>query len=286
MRTSVKWGLNLAAALLASLLVFAGLLIVVMNTTAGSQWAVHRLAALAPGDLVLDEMDGTLWRGLAAERVAYDDGERHVEIDALALRVNWTKLAAGVLELRRLDAEAIRVRMLSESGSAARRAALSPEPLPVHILILQSRIGSLSFTSGGNPVVLEDLVVGNASSDGRDIRVRTARVSITRVTASAADLRMTIGRHWPLSANVSWRLEDDTWSGNGRVWGSLEELRFDHRVAGPYPALASGSLQPMLPAGPQLDMLVNWERWNFGDQELVSGAGLGGQDVWVAKLEP
>ena len=99
----------------------------------------------------------------------------------------------------------------------------------------------------------------------------TARVSITRVTASAADLRMTIGRHWPLSANVSWRLEDDTWSGDGRVWGSLEELRFDHRVAGPYPALASGSLQPMLPAGPQLDMLVNWERWNFGDQELVDG---------------
>ena len=271
MRTGVKWGLGLAAALLALVLVISGTLVFLMNTTSGSHWAVQRMAALGPGAIVFDGLDGTLWRGLGAERVTYDDGKNRVEVDALAVSINWAKLPAGTLELKHLDAAAIRYRGLSDDESAADTAPLSLQPLPVEIRIVQSRVGSISVATTGDPAVLENLLVAGLASDGRDILVRSVEASMSGVTASAADLKTTISSNWPLSAKVRWRLDDNTWTGQGRVQGSLDKLHFDQQVSGPYPALVSGSLQPLLPAGPQLDMLINWERWTIGDQEFVDG---------------
>lgn len=270
MRAGVKWGVGLVAALLALLLLALAAVALVMNTAGGSRWVLVRAAALAPGELTFGDFDGTLWRGLNFETVAYDDGRRHVEIDDLDIRVNWAALAAGTVELRRVDAASVRYGVL-ESAPAPAASAEAMGALGFDIRILGSRIAMLSYQSSDEPILLQNIAVANGWSNGQDVRVRSAELSTANVNVAASKLTATLGDDWPVSATLRWQLDDGTWSGQGEVRGLLTQLNFSQQIAGPYPALASGSLQLLLPDGPRLDMLVNWERWSIGDEQLLDG---------------
>ena len=269
MRTGVKWSLGLITALLALLFLAVVAVVVVMYTERGSRWGISQLSKLAPVELDLGVYSGTLWRGLVFDAVKVEDAERRVEIDNLDLRVNWAALAGGTLELQRVDATAVSYRALETDPAPA--PAQKAELLAVQLRVLKSRIGTVTYESGDAQILLRDLAVTNAWSNGRDVRIGSVDLWTTNVSVAASKVRATIGSDWPLSASLRWALDDEIWSGQGDIRGSLADLGFDQQVDGPYPALASGSVQFLLPDGPRADMLVNWEQWVLGDQQLVDG---------------
>ena len=107
--------------------------------------------SLDMAELELGDYTGTLWRGLVFETVKYEDAERRVEIDDLALRVNWAALAGGTLELQRIEATAVRYRELETDSAPA--PSQQAEPLTLQLRILKSRIGTVTFESGDAPIL-------------------------------------------------------------------------------------------------------------------------------------
>lgn len=273
MRRALKWStLGVAGLLLLALVLVAGVALV-LNTETGTRWAVDRATKFVPGDLEIAEFAGTLWQGLTVPKLNYRDADLEVSALDIELAIDWSHVPARRLMLSVLNAGSIEYRQLAPAPSEPQAFELAMAPLPVAIGLAHSRIGVITLTGNRDPIEIRDLVLEDARVEGNRLRVTTVSAAITAIAVSAANIRVELAGDVAASADVSWRQVQDEWSGRGALRGSLTRLQFEHTVAGPYPASASGTLELLHRTEPLVDAVVIPGRWSFGDY-VMDGAEL------------
>ena len=116
-----------AAAVLVAIFLFAN--------PAGSAWLVQRAAPMVPGDLTIEDVDGTLAEGLALGRLRYAADGWQVDANAVFVRVDWPKLVTNTLGLQELVAESVIVSLLPGDEPPAENQPLPEISLPIDIIV-------------------------------------------------------------------------------------------------------------------------------------------------------
>lgn len=264
----LKWTtIGLASVLLLALTLVATVALI-LNTESGTRWAMNRIEALAPGELDVGNLDGTLWRNLSVATLDYRDADRDIRVTGLRLRIDWSLVPAGRLMLSVLSADDIEYRQLAAAPPEPQPFELTLPPLPVAVGILRSRIGRIVLIKNEQPTEIGAVSLDSARLEGSRLQIKAVAASTAEIAVSATNVSTEIVGDVATSADVSWRLLDDSWSGSGTLHGSLASLQFEHTVTGPYPASAAGSLQLLHRVDPLVDAVVIPGRWSFGDYVL------------------
>ena len=160
-RALLKWLLRLLATMAALVVLVAASVAVVMNTERGTRWALERATHAVPGELLVGEFRGTLWRGLRFDELVYSsDGQRFTATD-LEVKVSWAASALGYLRFTHVNATSLVIELEASDGEPA--ATLAVPPTPVTLSVRASAIGELRLAGGERETVI------------RDIRLRTVR---------------------------------------------------------------------------------------------------------------
>lgn len=271
MRRVLKWLRRVLTGVVVIVVLGAIAVAFVLNTQSGTRWIIHRIDAAIPGEITIEQFDGTLWAGLHIPTFVYRDAGREVRATGADLNVSWSSVVAGRLTLDVADAQTVEYRGLGAPDSSPSPFELAMKPLPVTLGIIRSRIGNFVLIASGNRTEIGDIHVDHAYLNGDALRAETVSAVVENVAIEATQLAANLSGDVPLSLGITWSLTDDTWSGGGTVGGSLVSLDFDHVVSGPYPASASGKLALLHRIVPEVDAVVVWAQWSFGDYVLDDG---------------
>ncbi len=264
-----KWTVRIVAAVMIVAILVIAMAALVMNTEAGTRWAIGRLDSVLEGDLDAGDFEGTLLRGMRFHRLSYRDSDREIDAINVELAIEWSTLAAGRLTIWHLDADALDYRAPGDAEPAPFKIAM--QPLPVDISLTRASIDDLKLTTRDSSREVARLVVEDARLDNLDLSIGALSAVTSGIIAELSSLSMKLRDDVRTNAGVRFSQSDGPWSGRGKVAGSLAELSFDAAVAGPYPGIASGVVRLLHRIEPEIEALLNWERWSVGDYELLDG---------------
>jgi translocation and assembly module TamB len=264
-----KWAVRIMAVLFGIALLAAGLLAIVMNTAGGTRWALARIDAALPGNLVIDDFDGTLFRGLRIPSLQYRDDAVEVEVSRLQVEIDWSTLPAGRLSLAVATADTVRYHSLTRPEPAPLQLAL--QPLPVNFAVRRAAVGELALTNPDSRTEVSNLSLRDARLDGALLQARKTAAAVSGAAVTLTDIAVELSGDVPASADVDWLLVDGDWSGSGRLRGTLRELSLSQAVSGPYPCGITGTVKLLDRVTPEFDLVLYWDNWSFGDTNLADG---------------
>lgn len=243
----------------------------ILNTERGTRWALQRIDAALAADLFVTDMTGTFWRGMEFSSLQVHDQELDFEARTVAIRIDWRGIVFGRFSLRELRAATLQVRSRGNPAPHPAGLTLSMTPLPLTIAVEIGEIGELTFESGGELSRFENISISDVRIRANSIRAGAIAVSTSGIDIAAQEIRITLTDDVPASAQLAWALADGTWSGQGRLQGSLARLNFDQTVTGEYPFRLQGAVQLLRQTEPIIEAVVNWENWAFSDYSLPRG---------------
>ncbi len=270
MRRIGRYLLRAVVSLLALALLLAGMVAVVLNTESGTRWALARVTAALPGELVAENFHGTLWGELYFPLLTYTDDVQVIELREFSFGIRWPALAARRVSLRSVSAATVSHRSLVPSPAPAPLSVSMPA-LPVDVVVSRVVVDELLLLGGEKDQLISRVAVERLRVSGKELSVVSVTAATDIVSVSISNLTTTVSGDVPLSANVGWTLADNSWSGQGTLHGSLLELMFEQRIDGPYLCNAEGSIKLLHRMEPELDLRVYWDRWVFGNSELLEG---------------
>lgn len=271
MRRAGKYLLRSTAAIIALAVLLLALVVAVLNTESGTRWALNKISDAAPGELMLGEFDGTLWRGLAFESVKYSDDSQEIVATDLNVSLNWSMLTAGHLPLETVSATTFMRTSLAPAPEIPEPLEIAMPELPIRISVASGAIDEFSLVSTASTFAAGGIRFDNARLSGNTIRAKQLVAGIESLQAQVNDFSITLGDDVPIAARLAWQLENAAMSGSGKVQGSLAELSFEQRVAGEYAGNAAGVVRLLNRTEPEVEATVTWQRWVIGDQELLNG---------------
>lgn len=271
MRPLFKWLLRMTATAVGLVVVFATVLALILNTASGTRWAIERAAAALPGELRIEQFDGTLWHGLTIGTLVYRDMERTVDAVNVDLRINWPAILAGKIAITLLSADYVDYDAAAVQSSAAEPFEFTFSPLPVSIDVRHASINRVVLSAGDATTEIRTIVLDDAELDSEVLQIGTFSATTETLALTLTDIRSRLSNDVPVKATLSWTMSDDTWSGRGNLQGSLAALQFEQAIAGPYPAQVSGTVQILHRSEPEIDARVRWDSWMFGDITLDNG---------------
>ncbi len=240
---------------LLALLVFAALsLWLAMRSTPGSVWLLEQARELAPGELQLEEITGSLSAGLTFGRMTYQLDDLRIEAEQLRVRLAWLSLFQGQLQLRTVAAQ--RLRVFQPPGEAERPSGPLPElSLPLRLRLDRLRIARLELAVAGQDETLDE-VLGRATWSGTRLEIQQLIATARGLRAEIAG-RIRLAGSWPLNFLLRWQLPAAGYSGAGTIGGDLERLELDQQLSLPQPVTLTGSLQqPLESLG--FDLAARW----------------------------
>lgn len=215
----------------------------VLATAEGARWSVARLEAALPGELDVDAVTGTLRGPLRLEGVRYRSD--HAEVDVARVDVEWSlrALARRRIDVRRLDASGVRVRLAARER-AVDRDTLGPElpdiDLPLDVMLASGSVRDLRIAQAGatdSGVVIDDVTLRSAAF--RDtLRIGSLAVRGPRGTLEVHGGARPGGRY-AVDLATSWFVRDaerGDLRGEGRLVGTLDTLRVLQTLAEPFAA--------------------------------------------------
>ena len=268
-RALLKWLLRLLATMAALVVLVAASVAVVMNTERGTRWALERATHAVPGELLVGEFRGTLWRGLRFDELVYSsDGQRFTATD-LEVKVSWAASALGYLRFTHVNATSLVIELEASDGEPA--ATLAVPPTPVTLSVRASAIGELRLAGGDRETVIRDIRLRTVRYEDSTVSLDTLRLELEGIALRATDASLGLTGNGPLRAGVEWRLIDDDWSGSGPLRGSLATIEFEQTVIGDLPAFVSGRVHLLGRREPLFDLRLEWSDWSFDNFDLVNG---------------
>ncbi len=267
---------GLAGVMVIVLLLLAALAFT-LSTHAGTRWAINNIDARIPGTIGIEEFTGTLWAGLRIPIADYRDAGMEVHVVDAELRIDWSSLSLGRAVMSVLSAQSVEYRSLaSDEDPASAELAAKPfelafAPLPLAVSVTRSRVGSLTLILGEDPLSFTEILLDDVSLSGSSLNAKLVSTFWDDIGFSVTSLNADLSGDVPLRMGIEWTLPEGGWSGRGTFRGSLATLEFDHAVTGPYPAAASGELRLLHQIEPEVDAVVTWEQWSFGDYVLENG---------------
>jgi translocation and assembly module TamB len=271
MRRLLKWLLGLALSLVALVLLCVALLAFTLGTESGTRWALERIDAQISASITVENLSGSLWRGILADEIVYLDSARSVRAQHIGLDFDWVSVFAGTVIVESLEAESVTYQRLVPPDPVAKPFQLSMPPLPFTLAVHAGRVGVFNLQLGSNELAFRNIVVERADIDANRLRARSLQTDAFGMGISVAMLDTTLEGDVPLSADVEWSSHSGDWSGRGKVEGSLARLEFEQTVAGRLPASVFGSISIVDRLSPFYEATVRWQRWSFADVGIVDG---------------
>ncbi len=161
--------------------------VLVIATPAGSRLAIEWASARLQGALAIENLQGSAWSGLSAERVRWTDPALSIDIDDPQIRLDWSGFLRGVLVVEQVRAGSLRVARQASSSQAALPASLGL-PRPIEIRSLQ--ITTLTWREGPGPVIAAGPISASASYDAGQYRVEALQARAAGVRLNAAQIAL------------------------------------------------------------------------------------------------
>lgn len=242
-----RWLARLAVAAAALVLLAGGALWFLLGTRTGARWLFTRVGGMMTGSLEVAELDGPIRGPLSIRGLTYRSDSVEVRIERLALDWRLGELLDKRLDVVRLAAEGVRVR-LAAGGESAGPQALPDVHLPVNIIVRQARVRDLEIAqaapakgagTGGAPPLAEPVRI-----DAIDLATRTRGdvVTIDRLTVASPEIAARVsGRvepvgDYPVDLALDWSADlpgQPRFAGRGTFSGTLERLRVVQELRAP-----------------------------------------------------
>lgn len=260
----------------------ATLLTVLLGTEPGTRWVIQQGSALAPGELRIEQVEGTLLRGVILQGIRFEDEAASARLERLEVRINANALFLARLAITRLELHGLDLHTRPDPDPAPADPLQIPEAirLPLAIDLSPARFTDLRLSFGDtDPLVIHEIRLA-ASADRDAARIRT-------LTVDAADFALDLsGRAglalpYPMQADLAWRvrlpepaalgLDDETAHGRVRVEGDLERLTLNHSIEAPVRLSGEGELRSLLDE-PAWELLHRWEAftWQIPEQGAIA----------------
>lgn len=235
---------------LGALIVFFGLicasLYILLVSREGIRLSVMAADRFLPGQFVVDSIQGSLFNRFVLEGFHYSDGTDVISIDRIA--VSWVPAAMlrKELAISSLEIRGAHLEFPSETDNAIAEENFSfPSfTLPMSIKIAHGRVDSLAVkTTEDTPAIqITSIVVNNLAGKGNLIQLGNCEI-ISDQLQLAAHGQLQTSDAVSTSLHVDYTitpLDLPSFSGNGVVNGSLDELRYETHFLTPFIANAKG----------------------------------------------
>lgn len=250
--------------LLAPVLALAGVaaaVVLVLATPTGTRMALEWLAAQTQDKLSIEGVSGTAWTGMSVARARWADSSISVDVEDLALRLNWSSVLERAAVIDALGARRLRIALPASDSPATLPATLR---LPVSVEVRALRVAAIEWSQGSaapfafGPVSLAAAYAGGryrvTDLDAQALEVRLSRGWIelgdeapfaARASAqlSAEPVRLTV-----LDEALRARLPGGPLTMSLEIAGSLQTLQISAEADYAKARLkANGSLDPLAP---------------------------------------
>ena len=207
----VKWLLWIAATASGLAVLLAITLAMILNTASGTRWAIEHVTAQLPGELRIEAVDGTLWKGLTMSGLTYSDAERAAEAVNVNVRIDWPAILSGRLAIGLLQADYIEYRSMAAKPAAADPFVLEFSPLPMAISLGHGNVGSVVLRDGESVTELRDILLDDSGIDGNAVRAGFFSVATGMLTVTVTDLDARLEGDVPIRATASWKRLTGCW---------------------------------------------------------------------------
>lgn len=228
---------TLAYSLLAALLALAAAIGLLAYTDAGLRWALARLAAALPGELVIEEVRGRLAGPIELGGLRYRELGTELRLAHLSLEWAPTALLAGTLRITRLEARALELALPAATPSAPVRG--KDWALPLALSVAQARLEDLAVRRADWPA---PLALAHIELAGR---WRAGTLEVTRLVLAREDLHATVRATFQpatgrLDGELDWSIRYPPYAplvaGGGRFAGDLARLTLSQTITAPLAA--------------------------------------------------
>lgn len=250
-------------------LLLATAVAVIMHTTPGAHWTFRQIDARVSGEISIEGLEGTLWRGLWLREFRYADAGFEITVRGLDLGMLWPPLLSGELAFTHLQADSLAYRDIAQADPPAQ--TLDLPALPLALRVGHGHIRRLELAEAGALSTLEEVRWEGLTLRGQTIRVAELSAAAAGYSARGQRLQLLLSGEAPLSVDIEWASQDGAWSGVGPVRGSLAVLEFQQSVSGPYPASVRGSAELLGHAEPVFNATVQWEAWQYEEYAARQG---------------
>jgi len=248
----VKVVARLLAAVLA--LGVAGLLLLMLlaMSDSGLHWAYRIAAALVPGQLTIDTLEGRLLGPLNLRGVHYARADTQIDIGRIDLDWSPDQLLHATLHIHNLAVDDVDVRYTSAPVAEPKQTFTLPTlSLPIYLRVDRAELNRLRVTEHSVGPTFE-LTRARIAADwrGDSGTIREFSVNTPRYDFSAAGT-MRSEDDYPLDLALHWRYDSGdyaVWSGAGHLQGDLKQLRVDQRIDAPLGATVKGTLSDLTAA--------------------------------------
>ncbi len=249
-----RWLARLAVAVAALGLLVGAALWFLLGTQAGARWLFTRVGSTMAGSLEVAELRGPIRGPLAIRGLVYRSDAAVVRVDRLTLDWRLGALLEKRLDVERLAASGVRVRLLPGPPSATPQG-LPDVHLPINIIVRQARVRDLEVVSppaaGGKagaaaaPQPLRIDAIDLATRSRGDV------VTIERLTVASPELSARVsGRleptgDYPVDLTLDWSAAlpgQPRLAGRGSFSGTLERLRVAQELRAPVAARLDATL--------------------------------------------
>jgi len=272
---------RLLIGVLVAFIALATVLTVLLGTEPGTRWLIKRGADLAPGALHIEQVGGTLLRGVDLQGIRFEDDGLSLRIERLELRINAAALFAARLAITRLNLHGLDLHTRPDPDPAPAEPFRMPEAitLPLAIDLSPARFTDLHLNFGdAQPLVIDEIRLA-ASIDGNSARIRILTVDAPDFALDFT-ARSGLSLPYPLEAELAWQinlpetladgLAATEASGRIHLSGDLDRLTLSHQVTAPLRLSGEGELLDLL-THPGWDLSHQWEAftWHLPEQGEV-----------------
>lgn len=187
-------------------LIVCGFLYWVVNTAAGTRWAVA--TAVSQVDGLAKDVSGTLWGGMSVGKLTLSLPDLDVDLEDLVLQANWRELLDRRLHVNVLTASSLSIDLHAGEPKPESTEPFSMPELPVQVALDHFYLGKLAIAQEGEPIPVNVGNLGAALALGRDtgqLVVRSARVEHDTIRADVdGELDVeSFASPWPLAADFN-----------------------------------------------------------------------------------
>jgi translocation and assembly module TamB len=187
------------------LLIIFGFVYWVINTSAGTRWAV--VTAVDQVDGLAKDVTGTIWDGMSVGSLTISLPDLDVAVDDLVLQADWRELLNRRLHVKVLTASSLSVD-LHGSDEPESSEPFSMPGLPVSVALDHFHLDKLQISQDGQPIPVNVGNLGAAlalNNDGGQLVLRSASVEYETIRADLdGELELeSLATPWPMLADVN-----------------------------------------------------------------------------------
>ncbi|WP_024327547.1 translocation/assembly module TamB domain-containing protein [Thioalkalivibrio sp. AKL19] len=268
------WGLSTVLTLVIILL---GTLAGLLATESGTRWLAGQAERLAPVELQIDRVEGTLFTELRLHglHLALPDGPV-IDLPAGRIGVSARSLLRGELNVRLLTAKGMHVDLPAPDADAppAEEPFSLPESvrLPLAVRLGQLRVEDLEIRQAGEPLASISHLTASARARGSRIELQALELDMPEIQArltgeieTHGDYALRLRGQWqaPLPAAAAEGLGTDLAHGELSVTGALRDrVQVEHDLNAGIQLNLQASARELF-ATPELELTAQWQPFTY-----------------------